>query len=65
MLTKQEALLGRGARAESSRVREPGKALCRAAHGLGFHGDGLSLANPSDSGAFLGGRASLSQDGSQ
>ena len=43
MLTKQEALLGRGARAESSSVREPGKALCRAAHSLGFYGDGVSF----------------------
>ena len=41
MLTKQEILLGKGTRVESSRVREPRRtALARS---LGFYGDGISF----------------------
>ena len=42
MLTKQEILLGKGARVESRRVREPtqGSAL---AHSLVLYGDGISF----------------------
>ena len=75
VLTKQETLLVRGARAESSRVREPRRTALHVARSLGFHGDGvsfrLSLANHlawpifGDSGSFLVARASLSQDGFQ
>ena len=43
MLTKQEILLGKGARVESSRVTEPGELLCRMARSLGFYGDGISF----------------------
>ena len=68
-LTKQETLLGRGTRAESSRARNPGGLLCPMACSLRFYGDrvsfGLSLANHSDSGSFLVASASLSQDGYQ
>ena len=67
LLTKKETLLGRGAWAESSRVREPRRTAL--AHGTGFMViglvSGLSLANHSDSGSFLVARASLSQDGFQ
>ena len=41
MLTKQEILLGKGTRVESSRVRE-----CRRtalAHNVGFYGDGILM----------------------
>ena len=70
MLTKQETLLGSSARAESSRVREPGRtALPHGSAVLGFMVMGLvyglSLANHTDSGSFLVARASLSQDGFQ
>ena len=43
VLTKQEILLGKGARVESSRVTEPGELLCRMARSLGFYGDGISF----------------------
>ena len=69
MLTKQEILLGKGAWAESRRVREPRTAL---SHGLQSQGfmvmglvSGLSLANPSDSGSFLVVHALFIQDGCQ
>ena len=39
VLTKQEILLGKGARVESSRVREPR----RTALPRGFYGDGISF----------------------
>ena len=39
MLTKQEILLGKGTRVESSRVRESK----RTAHSLGYYGDGISF----------------------
>ena len=43
MLTKQETLLGKGAWAESSRVREPGGLLCHVAYNLRFYGGGVSF----------------------
>ena len=43
VLTKQERLLGKGTRAESSRVREPGEQLCHMACSLRFYGDGISF----------------------
>ena len=43
VLTKQEILLGKGAQAESSRVRDPGELLCHVARSLGFSGDGISF----------------------
>ena len=43
MLTKQETLLEKGARAESRRVKDPGELLCHMAHSLGFYGDGISF----------------------
>ena len=43
VLTKQESLLGKGTRAESSRVREPGEQLCHMACSLRFYGDGISF----------------------
>ena len=69
MLTKQEVLLGRGTRAESSRVGNPGGLLCHMAHSLEFYGDvlvsGLSLANHPDSESVLVVHALFSQDGCQ
>ena len=43
VLTKQEILLGKGTRVESSKVREPGELLCHVACSLGFYGDGISF----------------------
>ena len=44
MLTKQEILLGKGTRVESSRVREPKRtALPCGSRSLGFSGDGISF----------------------
>ena len=45
MLAKQETLLGKGARVEGSRGREPRRtALPRGvARSLGFYGDGISF----------------------
>jgi len=64
VLTKQEILLGKGTRVESSRVREP-----RRTGLLGFVVMGsvsrLSLANHSDSESFLVVHALFSQDGCQ
>ena len=55
MLTKQEILLGKGTRLESSRVREPRRT--DLPHGSGFMVMGLvsgwSLASHSNSGSFL------------
>ena len=66
VLTKQEILLGKGSRAESSRVREPRR---NALPVLGFMVmglvSGLSLANRSDSESFLVVHALFSQDGCQ
>ena len=75
MMTEQETLLGRGAQAEGSRVREPRRTR-HVACSLRLYGDGLSfrvvsgqsscLAHIwSDSGSFLITCASLSQDGFQ
>ena len=66
VLTKQEILLGKGTRLESSRVREPRR---NALPVLGFMMmelvSGLSLANHSDSESFLVVHALFSQDGCQ
>ena len=43
VLTKQEILLGKGTRVESSRVGNPGEQLCRRACSLGFDGNGISF----------------------
>ena len=43
VLTKQETLLGKGARVESSRVREPRRTALQEACSLGFYGDGISF----------------------
>ena len=43
VLTNQEILLGKGAWAESSRVREPRRTCCHMACRLGFYGDGISF----------------------
>ena len=60
MLKKQEILLGKGTRAESSRVREPRRTAL--SHGFAVAGfmvmglvSGLSLANHSDSKVLPGG----------
>ena len=42
VLTKQEVLLGKGARAESRRVREP-RRTALTVQSLGFCGDGISF----------------------
>ena len=69
VLTKQEILLGKGTRAESSRVREPRRTALPHGWQSGFYGDGisfqLSLANHSDSESFLMVHALFSQDGCQ
>ena len=41
VLMKQETLLGKGAREESHRVKEPGELLYHVARGLRFCGDGI------------------------
>ena len=43
VLTRQEILLGKGARAESSRVREPKRAALHVAHSLRVYGEGTSF----------------------
>ena len=43
MLTKQEILLGKGTRMESSRVRETRELLFCVARSLRFYGDGISF----------------------
>ena len=70
MLTKQEILLGKGARVESRRVREPRRtALSHGLQSQVFTAMGLvsqlSLANHSDSESFLVVHALFSQDGCQ
>ena len=69
MLTKQEILLGKGTRVESSRVREPGEQLCYIACSLRFYGHGISFwvafSQTSDSESFLVVHALFSQDGCQ
>ena len=67
MLTKQEILLGKGTRVESSRVREPRRTAPTWLTVSGFVVMGLvsgwSLANHSNSESFLVAHTSLSQDG--
>ena len=70
MLTKQETLLEKGTRVESSRVREPRRTALP--HGLQSRGfmvmglvSGLSLANHSESEFFLVVQALFSQNGCQ
>ena len=65
MLTKQEILLGKGTRVESSRVREPRRTALPRGSGFMVMGlvSGLSLANHSDSEFFLVVHALFSQDG--
>ena len=69
VLTKQEILLGRGAQAESSRVREPRRTALPLVSSLQFYGDRVSfqvsVANHLDSGSFLVVQALPSQDGCQ
>ena len=69
MLTKQEILLGKGTRVESSRVREPRRTALPCGSVLGFMVmglvSGLYLANRSDSESFLMVHALFSQDGCQ
>ena len=43
VLTKQEILVGKGARVESCRVREPRRTALPLACSLGFYGDGISF----------------------
>ena len=62
MLTKQEILLGKGTRVESSRVREPRTALGFMVMELV---SGLSLVNCSDSESLLVVHTLFSQDGCQ
>ena len=64
MLTKQEILLGKDSRVESSRVREPRIALPLAVSGFMVMGlvSGWSLASHSNSESFLVAYTSLSQD---
>ena len=67
MLTKQEILLGKGIRVESSRVREPRRTALRGSQSFMVMRlvSGLSLANHSDSESFLVVHTLLSQDGFQ
>ena len=69
VLTKQEILLGKGTRVESSRVREPRRTALPQLTILGFmvmgSVSGLSLANHSDSESFLVVHSLFSQDGGQ
>ena len=43
VLTKQEILLGKGTRVESSRVREPRRTALQEACSLGIYGNGISF----------------------
>ena len=65
MLTKQGTLLGRGTRAERSRVGNPGELLSHVAHSFRFYGDGISFRVVSGQlfwpGSFLVVQALLSQ----
>ena len=74
LLTKQEILLGKGTRVESSRVRKPRRtalpvSTTAVARSLGFYGDGISFlvvfSQSSDSESFLVVHALFSQDGCQ
>ena len=67
VLTKQETLLGKGTRVESSRVRNPGELLCHVAHNVEFYGDGTSFQVVFDQSflfrLFTGGARIASQGG--
>ena len=67
MLTKQEILLGKGTRVESSRVRETRRTALRRGSHSGFMVMGLvsgwSLVTHYNSESFLVAHASLSQEG--
>ena len=65
MLTKQEILLGKGARVESRRVREPRRTALPLGSGFMVMGlvSRLSLANHFNSEFFLVVDSLLSQDG--
>ena len=67
VLTKQEILLGKGTRVESSRVSEPKRTALLAVSGFMVMGliSWLSLANHSDSESLLVVHALFSQDGCQ
>ena len=66
MLTKQEVLLGKGARVESRRVREPRRTAETVSGSMVMVlASELSLANHSDSESFLVVHALFSQDGCQ
>ena len=62
VLPKQEILLGKGTRVESSRVREPVWLTMSGFMVMGLV-SGWSLANHSNSESFLVAHVSLSQDG--
>ena len=66
VLTKQEILLGKGTRVESSRVREPRRTVLQCGSQSGFmvkwSVSGLSLANHSDSESLLVVHALFSQN---
>ena len=64
MLSKQEILLGKGTRVESSRVREP-VWLTMSGFMVMELVSGLSLANHSDSASFLVVHALFNLDGCQ
>ena len=67
LLTKQEILLGKGTRVESSRVREPRRTALLCSSQSRFYGDGISFrlvfGHHSNSESFLVVHASLSLDG--
>ena len=63
VLTKQEILLGKGTRVESSRVREPRKTALLHGSQSQVLVSGWFLANHSNSESFLVAYAWLSQDG--
>ena len=69
MLTRQEALLGRGAGWRAAGKGSPGGLPCHVARSLGFYGDEISFrvsfGQSSDSESFLVAHALLSQDGCQ
>ena len=69
MLTRQEALLGRGAGWRAAGKGSPGGLPCHVARSLGVYGDEISFrvsfGQSSDSESFLVAHALLSQDGCQ
>ena len=66
---KPEVLLGRGARVETGRAREPRRTALPRGLPSGVYGDGVSFqgvsANPSDSESLLVVPALFTQDGGQ